>query len=248
MSFTLEPIGVVQSCFSGKFGIPRQSGLASAARAVLEFYPPFDQAEAFSGLEECSHLWVEFIFHQFKVGEFRPRVRPPRLGGNRSIGVFATRAPNRPNRLGLSVVRLDQVEVRQGKARLHISGHDLLDGTPIIDIKPYVPYADALPQSHNSIAPAPPTLIPVRFSQPALEQCQNESARLGQALQPLIEQLLAQDPRPQYQQPDPERRYAMTLFDLDVAWHYWLEGESHGVEVCSVRRQTSDVRRLTSDV
>lgn len=241
MSYVLKPIGAVRSCFTTKFGIPRQSGLASDARAVLEFYPPYDQASAFTGLEQCSHLWVEFIFHQFKATEFRPRVRPPRLGGNQTLGVFATRAPNRPNRLGLSVVKLESIEITGGKAKLHISGHDLLDGTPILDIKPYVPYADNVPDARNTIAPAPPALIPVHFSDEALEQCKDHSARLGQWLQPLIEQLLSQDPRPQYQQPDPERRYAMTLFDLDVAWHYWLEGESHGVEVCSVRRLTSDV-------
>ncbi|WP_020207635.1 tRNA (N6-threonylcarbamoyladenosine(37)-N6)-methyltransferase TrmO [Gilvimarinus chinensis] len=238
MSYTLEPIGVVYSCFTTKFGIPRQSGLARAAKATIEFYPPFDQASAFSGLSQCSHLWVEFIFHEFHISEFRPRVRPPRLGGNQTLGVFATRAPNRPNRLGLSVVKLEHVEIEKGKARLHISGHDLLNGTPVIDIKPYVPYADSLPEAQNTIAPAPPALIPVRFSPQALEQCNHEGTRLGQALQPLIEQLLGQDPRPQYQTPDPARRYAMTLFDLDVAWHYWLEGDTHGVEVVSVNRVT----------
>lgn len=234
MQYTLNAIAIIRSCFTDKFGIPRQSGLAPAAQAVIELLPPYDHPDAFTGLEQCSHLWVEFVFHRFAPGEFRPRVRPPRLGGNRSLGVFATRSPNRPNRLGLSVVKLDRIEQTQGSTRLHISGHDLLDGTPVLDIKPYVPYADAVANASNQIAPEPPPRLAVTFGDKASAQCERESARLGQPLRPLIEQLLAQDPRPQYQTPDPERRYAMTLFDVDVAWHYQRDETGYCIEVVAI--------------
>ena len=229
-----EPIAVVRSCFTDKFGIPRQSGLVPAARATLEFHPPYNNAQAFVGLEGCSHLWLQFVFHANRASGFRPRVRPPRLGGNKSLGVFATRSPVRPNPIGLSVVTLEEVVVTGGSAALIVSGHDLLDGTPILDIKPYVPYTDALSNAVNPVAPAPPPTLAVRFSPGAAEQCRAHSPRTGTDLTALLTQLLAQDPRPQYQTPDPSRRYAMTLFDLDVAWHYWLAGESYGIEVVSV--------------
>ena len=238
MTFSFTPIGVVRSCFTDKFGIPRQSGLAPAATAVLEFDPPFDQPDAFTGLEQCSHIWVEFVFHAFKAGAFTPRVRPPRLGGNKTLGVFATRSPNRPNRLGLSVVALDKIEITGGRVRLHISGHDLLDGTPIVDIKPYVPYADALAHATNSIAREPPPTLAVSFSEQAAGACDEHSERLSQNLGALIEQLLAQDPRPQYQTPDPARRYAMALLDLDIAWHYHSDADRLRIEVVNIVRST----------
>ncbi|MDO3385363.1 tRNA (N6-threonylcarbamoyladenosine(37)-N6)-methyltransferase TrmO [Gilvimarinus sp. SDUM040013] len=242
MTYNFEAIGVVHSCYTEKFGIPRQSGLAPAARATIELYPPFADPNAFTGLEQSSHVWVEFIFHKFKPAPFRPRIRPPRLGGNRTVGVFATRSPNRPNRLGLSVVKLDSITTHQGRVSLQISDHDLLDGTPVLDIKPYIPYADAILHASNTLAPEPPKQLNVSFSPEAMRNCQQHSDRLQQDLQTLITQLLAQDPRPQYQTPDPERRYAMALLDVDVAWHYELaEGEAPEVVVINVGRRTSDV-------
>jgi tRNA-Thr(GGU) m(6)t(6)A37 methyltransferase TsaA len=228
--FELEPIGVVRSCFTDKFGIPRQGGLVPAARGHIELYPPFNNAQAFVGLAGCSHLWLQFIFHANRATGFRPRVRPPRLGGNKTLGVFATRSPVRPNPIGLSVVKLDEVIVTGATAALAISGHDLLDGTPIVDIKPYVPYTDAIAEAVNPVAPAPPTRLAVRFSDRAAAQCQQQSARLGTDLAALLEQLLGQDPRPQYQTPDPARLYAMALFDLDIKWHY--RAQSSGLTIC----------------
>ncbi|MDO6746609.1 tRNA (N6-threonylcarbamoyladenosine(37)-N6)-methyltransferase TrmO [Gilvimarinus sp. 1_MG-2023] len=242
MTYTFEAIGVVRSCYTEKFGIPRQSGLAPAARATIELYPPYSDPDAFTGLEQSSHLWVEFIFHKFQPAPFRPRVRPPRLGGNRTLGVFATRSPNRPNRLGLSVVKLDRIETANGAVRLHISAHDLLEGTPVLDIKPYIPYADAVPQATNTLAPEPPAKLAVYFSPQAEQDCQAHSERLGQNLTELISQLLAQDPRPQYQSPDPARRYAMALLDVDVAWHYRLvEDGAPEVMVINVGQRAPDV-------
>ena len=155
MGWKFEPVAVVHSCFAEKFAIPRQPLLAPAATATLELLPPYDQPEALEGLEGVSHLWLLFVFHAAGHGSKHLRVRPPRLGGNQRIGVFASRAPHRPNPIGQSVVRLEGIV----DGRLLLSGVDLLDGTPVLDIKPYVPYADAIGDAHNSLAPAPPAPI-----------------------------------------------------------------------------------------
>ena len=152
MGWEFEPVAVVHSCFAEKFAIPRQPLLAPAATATLELLPPYDQPEALEGLEGVSHLWLLFVFHAAGHGSKHLRVRPPRLGGNQRIGVFASRATHRPNPIGQSVVRLEGIV----DGRLLLSGVDLLDGTPILDIKPYVPYADAIGDAHNSLAQAPP--------------------------------------------------------------------------------------------
>jgi tRNA-Thr(GGU) m(6)t(6)A37 methyltransferase TsaA len=216
MSYQVSPIGYLRSCFKEKFAIPRQPQLAPAARGMLELLPPFDKAEALDGLEQVSHVWLLFVFHQALEAEPRLKVRPPRLGGNRSVGVFASRSTHRPNGIGQSVVKLDRIEA----GRLWLSGIDLLDGTPILDIKPYLPYADSLTRAHNGIAPTPPASIPVLWADLALEQARGHALRLGEPLVELIEQCLAQDPRPAYQQPEPERRYGVRLWDVDVQWHY----------------------------
>ena len=221
-SYSLKSIGVVHSCFKEKFAIPRQPALAPAAKGEIELFPPYNDPVAIEGLEEVSHLWLSFIFHQAmpKEDDVRLRVRPPRLGGNKKIGVFATRATHRPNPLGLSVVKLDGIK----NGRLQISGIDLLDGTPIVDIKPYVPYADALPDAVNSIASDSPELSQVEFDPGALTAAQKHSSRLDQPVRELIEQMLAQDPKPAYQKPDSERIYGVKIWDLEVKWRYLKEG------------------------
>jgi len=216
MAYSVSPIGFVRSCFKEKFAIPRQPQLAPAARGVLELVPPFDQGDAVQGLEQVSHVWLLFLFHQALEDKPRLKVRPPRLGGNKSMGVFATRATHRPNGIGQSVVKLDRVEAN----RLWISGIDLLDGTPILDIKPYVPYADSIAGARNEIASTAPVLIPVQWQPQALEQAQLHALRLQEPLLELIEQCLAQDPRPAYQVPSPKREYGAQFWDLDVRWHY----------------------------
>lgn len=221
MSHTVSPIGHVRSCFKEKFAIPRQPQLAPAATGVLELLPPFDTGDAVEGLEQVTHVWLLFLFHQALEDKPRLKVRPPRLGGNRSLGVFATRATHRPNGIGLSVVKLEKVE----PGRLWLSGIDLLDGTPVIDIKPYVPYADIVADARNAIADAPPAPIIVHWSDEALRQAVEHGQRLGQPVRELVEQCLAQDPRPAYQKPPPERRYGVRLWDLDVHWHYPADGE-----------------------
>ncbi|MCK5844265.1 MAG: tRNA (N6-threonylcarbamoyladenosine(37)-N6)-methyltransferase TrmO, partial [Victivallales bacterium] len=129
----IEPIGIIHSCFKEKFGIPRQSRLIQSATATLELIAPYNVEEALRGIEEFSHLWIVFAFHESVCEKFQPTVRPPRLGGNTRVGVFATRAPFRPNPIGLSVVELKGVN----KTTLELAGGDFLDGTPVLDIKPY---------------------------------------------------------------------------------------------------------------
>lgn len=227
MQHLVSPVGIVHSCFKEKFAIPRQPHLAPAARGVLELLPPFDQGDAVQGLEQVSHVWLLFLFHQALDDKPRLKVRPPRLGGNQSVGVFSTRATHRPNGIGQSVVRLERVE----PGCLHLSGIDLLDGTPVLDIKPYVPYADSVAEAHNGMADAPPPLIPVDWQDAALQQAQQHALRLGQPLVELIEQCLAQDPRPAYQQPQPDRRYGARFWDLDVHWHYPEPGRIRVLDV-----------------
>lgn len=216
MPYHFEPIGVVHSCFAEKFAIPRQPRLAPAARGVLELLPPYNTPEAVAGLEGVSHLWLLFVFHQAGSGPEHLRVRPPRLGGNQRIGVFASRSTHRPNPLGQSVVRLEGIE----PGRLLLSGIDLLDGTPVLDIKPYVPYADSVPEAHNTLADAPPPELPVLWAPAARTQALEQAQRLQQPVCELIEQCLAQDPKPAYQRPSAERIYGVRLWDLEVRWHY----------------------------
>lgn len=216
MTYSVSPIGFVRSCFKEKFAIPRQPQLAPAARGVLELVAPFDQGEAVQGLEQVSHVWLLFLFHQALEDKPRLKVRPPRLGGNKSMGVFATRATHRPNGIGQSVVRLDKVEA----GKLWLSGIDLLDGTPVLDIKPYVPYADSLPHARNDMAGEAPAAIAVTWADGALLQAHNHATRLAEPLVALIEQCLAQDPRPAYQVPAPEREYGVRFWDVEVRWHY----------------------------
>ncbi|MBA1320784.1 tRNA (N6-threonylcarbamoyladenosine(37)-N6)-methyltransferase TrmO [Pseudomonas plecoglossicida] len=216
MQHSVAPVGIVRSCFKEKFAIPRQPQLALAARGVLELLPPFDQGDAVAGLEQVSHVWLLFLFHQALEDKPRLKVRPPRLGGNKSMGVFATRATHRPNGIGQSVVRLEGVE----PGRLLLSGIDLLDGTPVLDIKPYVPYADCVSDAINLMASAAPAPISVAWADAALLQAREHALRLGEPLVELIEQCLAQDPRPAYQVPPPERVYGVKYWDVQVRWHY----------------------------
>ena len=216
MQHTVSPVGIVRSCFKEKFAIPRQPQLAPAARGVLELLPPFDQGDAVAGLEQVSHVWLLFLFHQALEDKPRLKVRPPRLGGNKSMGVFATRATHRPNGIGQSVVRLEGVE----PGRLLLSGIDLLDGTPVLDIKPYVPYADSIAEASNLMASEAPAAIAVSWDDSALLQAGEHALRLGEPLVALIEQCLAQDPRPAYQVPPVERVYGVKFWDVQVRWHY----------------------------
>ena len=231
MSWQFEPVGIIHSCFAEKFAIPRQPLLAPAATARLELLPPYNQPEALEGLQGVSHLWLIFVFHAAASGPQHLRVRPPRLGGNQRIGVFASRATHRPNPIGQSVVRLEGIE----NGQLLLSGVDLLDGTPVLDIKPYVPYADAIDDAINPLAPQPPEAIAVTWTDAAREEAQQHQDRLRQPLVALIEQCLSQDPKPAYQQPAPDREYGVQLWDVNVRWHY---PHSDQIRILSVRQAT----------
>ena len=231
---SVTPIGVVKSCFPEKFGIPRQPSLVTESKATIEISAPFNRAEAFKGLETTSHIWVQFLFHAIDEQETRLSVRPPRLGGNEKLGVFATRAPFRPNRLGLSAVQLDAVTYDSG-VQLHICGHDFLDGTPVLDIKPYVPYVDRIEQAVNQFASAPPALKTVDFSDQAnhfLRGQNSDSENLNLAR--LIEQVLAQDPRPSYKGDDDQKTYALSLLDYTIKWRVQRTSVSTVIQVLSI--------------
>ena len=237
MNFNFPTIGIIHSCFKEKFGIPRQPGLAPLATAKLELLPPYNDPDSLDGLEGCSHVWIQFVFHANKRSEWKPKVKPPRLGGNKTLGVFATRSPTRPSPIGLSVVKLDGIEVEDGKVWLNLSGVDLLDGTPVLDIKPYVPYVDLVPEAVNQFASAPPAPLPVEFNPSATAFCHQYQAENAVALEGLIRQILQQDPRPQYQQPEPERVYGMKLLDLDLRWRYRVTTTGYQIEVCDIENR-----------
>ena len=206
----MEPIARIRSEFPTKFGVPRQAGLVEGLRAAVVFEPPYRVAEALRGIEGFSHLWLIWEFSQNKKTGWSPTVRPPRLGGNRRLGVFATRSPFRPNPLGLSCVKLEKAELTGPDGPvLWVSGADLVDGTPVFDIKPYLPYADCRPEAVGGFAgEAPEGRLTVDFPRPLLARVPEErrEALLG---------VLAQDPRPPYQD-DPDRVYGFGFAGLEV--------------------------------
>ncbi len=214
MKLELSSIGIVRSCFKERFGIPRQGSLAPSAWARLELKLEEGEAEdALRGLEGFSHVWLVFAFHEAKGA--KALVRPPRLGGARKLGVFATRSPHRPNPLGLTLARLERIE----GATLHLSGVDLLDGTPVFDVKPYLPYSDAVADARAGWVPEERRLE-VSFEPEAGAECERRPG-----LRELLEQLLAPDPRPAFQAGQDGERYAFRLSagpgdatDLDVHW------------------------------
>lgn len=207
---TVRPIAHIRSGFPEKFGIPRQSGLVPSLRAEVVFQPEYRVPEAFRGLEQFSHLWLIWQFSQAAREDWSPTVRPPRLGGNRRLGVFASRSPFRPNPLGLSAVRLESVRIHPALGPvLHVAGADLMDGTPIYDIKPYVPYADAYPQAAGGFVD--------RVERRLLEvACPPELLdRVPEGKRAALLAVLAQDPRPSYHA-DPDRVYGMAFAGLEV--------------------------------
>ena len=206
----MEPIAHIRSEFPAKFGVPRQAGLVEGLWASVVFEPPYRVAEALRGIEGFSHLWLIWEFSENKRTGWSPTVRPPRLGGNQRMGVFATRSPFRPNPLGLSCVKLEQVELSTPDGPvLWVSGADLVDGTPILDIKPYLPYADCRPQAVGGFAgDAPEGRLAVDFPPELL-------ARVPEARRKALMGVLAQDPRPPYQD-DPDRVYGFGFAGLEV--------------------------------
>ncbi len=223
--FSFEQIGVIRSPWKEKFAVPRQPGLIQDGGGELHLLPPYNQPEAVRGLEAFSHLWLLFIFHQTMDGGWRPTVRPPRLGGNARMGVFATRSTFRPNPLGMSLVELQSVRCEKNTVILQLGSLDLVDGTPIVDIKPYLPFAEALPQARAGFAQsAPDADMPVSFTAAARQQIASQQARYPQ-LERFISQVLAQDPRPAYRKgAEAEREYAVWLLEFNVRWRVTVSG------------------------
>jgi len=218
--FEFEAIGYIRSCFKEKFGIPRQSGLIPEAWGTLDILPPYNRPEAFRELADYSHLWLTFVFHANLREQWKPTVRPPRLGGNRRVGVFASRSPFRPNPIGLSAVQLDRLELEAGRVRLHLSGIDLLDGTPVLDIKPYLPYSDAIGDARSGYAPsAPESNLEIGLGPEAERVLAALPPDEADRLRRLIHRILALDPRPGYRRGAAEERlYGMRLLDYDLRW------------------------------
>lgn len=209
---SLKQIGVIRTDFPEKFGIPRQSGLVDELRSTLVFEPEFRVPEALRGIEQFSHLWLIWEFSKAVREGWSPTVRPPRLGGNTRIGVFATRSPFRPNPLGLSCVRLIRVEYDTPEgAVLHLAGADIMDGTPVYDIKPYLPYVDSRPDATNGFALAQQEgVLNVAVPEKLCELIPPEKL-------PALKAVLAQDPRPQYIS-DPEREYTMSFAGYEISF------------------------------
>lgn len=209
----ITPVGHVRSCFGGKFGVPRQPGLCPSAWGELVFHEEFRSPEAVRGIEGFSHVWLVFGFHQTLDQGWKPTVRPPRLGGNERVGVFASRSTFRPNGLGLSLVALEGVERRADEGCvLLLGGLDLIDGTPIYDIKPYLPYAESLPEARAGFADAGIPRLEVRVEGSA----ENDFLNLPDRARSLIVEALALDPRPATGTSDPERIFGALLCGKNV--------------------------------
>jgi len=241
--FQFEPIGILHTCFKEKFGIPRQPGLVPHATGILKLRnDPFFRI-AVRELEKFSHLWLIFIFHQPNAKHWKPSIRPPRLGGVKKVGVLASRSPHRPNPIGLSAVKLDRVDLDAPEGiEIHMSGVDCLDGTPILDIKPYLSYTDAITDAHAAWATPKIERTPVSFSPLATEKISNLDPAKYPHLTNLIQEILALDPRPAFQQKKfpssaPESQgaqFGFRLFDFDIQWQIF-ESQFEVVDLIDLR-------------
>ena len=225
--YHLEPIGFLSTCFKEKFGIPRQSGLVASADGVLKLKDDDLLKTALRGLEGFSHIWIVFLFHQHQSKHWKPSIRPPRLGGAKKVGVLASRSPHRPNPIGLSAVKLERIDFESpGGVELHLSGVDFLDGTPVLDIKPYLAYADSIPEATAGWAVETIQRTPVQYSEQAIASIIRLGGETYPRLQKLITEMLELDPRPAFQQvrkPPAEAEsegatYGFRLFGFDVKW------------------------------
>lgn len=225
MELKLQTIATIRTPFRQKFAIPRQPNLVPEAEGRIVFAPGYADANSLRGLDDFSHLWLLFVFHEVIGRGWTPTVQPPRLGGRERVGVFATRSPFRPNPIGLSVVRNLGYQFNQGQLELRVGGVDLLDNTPILDIKPYLPYADALADANSGFAEqAPGHSRPLIFSA-AAEESLSALADDGASLRALIRSVLRQDPRPAWRVKDnDQKQYGMNLNDYNIKWRLEDEG------------------------
>ncbi len=215
----VSPIAHISTPYKQKFAIPRQPGLVTAALGVVTFNGRYCDPNYIDGLDAYSHIWLLFEFHQHRNRKISAKVRPPRLGGNKSIGVLATRSSFRPNNIGMSVVELVAITKTGRDVSLTVRGTDLLDGTPIIDIKPYIPYSDAIPHARCDFAPrAPDANFPVSFSETAINTITEIESHISE-FKTVIQQVLSQDPRPAYKKTEIDNKiYNTALYDYDICW------------------------------
>ena len=216
--YSISAVGHIQSPYKQKFAIPRQPRLVPEAKAKLIFAPDFNREEFVRGIDEFTHIWLLFRFHETADKGYSAMVRPPRLGGNERKGVFATRATFRPNAIGMSAVKLEGIEYKNGQLSLLLAGIDLLDGTPIIDIKPYLPYSDSMLDASAGFADTrPETQMSVEFT-PEVTLFIEQQTQYPDLLN-FISNVLKQDPRPAYKkQKNGEQSYGMTLYDYNIRW------------------------------
>jgi len=229
VNWNLRQIGTIESCFKEKFGIPRQPGLVRHAEASIRLDPsdPFLR-QSLRRLDEFSHLWVIYVFHEHGSRAWKPSIRPPRLGGAEKVGVLASRSPHRPNPIGLSAVELVRVEADDPRgAAIHVRGGDFLDGSPVLDIKPYLPYADSIAQASSGWADEPIERTAVEFLPQAVAKIEQLSSQSGNALlRTMITEVLELDPRPAFQKrrlppSSPEAQgldFGFALLEYDVKW------------------------------
>ncbi|MBQ7049995.1 MAG: tRNA (N6-threonylcarbamoyladenosine(37)-N6)-methyltransferase TrmO [Firmicutes bacterium] len=223
----MKVIAHIHSDFPTKFGIPRQSGLVESLKAKIVFEPEYRNSDALRGMEEYSHLWLIWEFSEAKRDTWSPTVRPPRLGGNKRMGVFATRSPYRPNPIGLSCVKLETIDfTAENGPVIIVSGADLLDGTPIYDIKPYLPFADSRPDAIGGFADT------VKGDQLQVQCSEEIMLQIPKQHRQAVIDILAQDPRPHYQQ-DPTRIYGMEYANMEIKFRV----EDTTLVVCEIIRK-----------
>ncbi|MEM7257657.1 MAG: tRNA (N6-threonylcarbamoyladenosine(37)-N6)-methyltransferase TrmO [Pseudomonadota bacterium] len=222
--YSVDPIATIRSCYTERFGIPRQAGLVTSAEAQIVFRKNTYNELSLRGLEEFSHIWVIFIFHKHHYNKPKPLVQPPRLGGKTNIGVYATRSPNRINSLGLSCVELSGISTTDHEIQVQIHGGDFLDGTPVVDIKPYIAFADAIDNSRCGWAEPLNTTMPVQWldsAQQALQQYCDAQQLDFNTITRVIDDTLAHDPRPAYERNKdgkPDQLWHMRIFEIDISF------------------------------
>jgi len=231
----LEVIAKVDAPYKEKFGIPRQPRLADAAISRIVFEPKFNDSSFLEGITQHSHIWLLFLFHENLSQGYKAQVRPPRLGGNSKLGVFATRSTFRPNGIGMSAVKLIDVHEIEGQLILTVEGADLLNGTPIIDIKPYIPYSDRVQEATSELAQEQQSEeLRVLFSELAQQQLTNLNSDKYHQIEDLIIQVLQQDPRPAYKKLTADNKeYGIRLYDLNIKWQV----NDHNCQVLSIEQE-----------
>lgn len=234
--FHFSAIGFVRSPFQDRFGVPRQPGLASGARGSIQFISDPDIKTALRRIEEFSHLWIIFVFHDHGGNKWKPSIRPPRLGGSEKVGVLASRSPHRPNPVGISAVRIEKVDLdAAGGPEIFVSGLDLIEGTPVLDIKPYIPYADSIPEANAGWASGEIKRYPVKISEAAEQEFSKRDPKGELQLRKLALEILELDPRPAFQKSQfplensesKGRRYGFDVLGVDIKYeicegYFWL--------------------------